>query len=240
MKKFALIPLFFLSLSCLHAKKLVNFWTPEQNWSVRFQFNIEDSSDYLTIMAFPDFSCSLDMKEFRFNAGFRLFSNIFDFSSEFVYWPTFFRVLNVGVGSIFHINCVPKNFIETDFLIGGYLKYQPAKWFYVSLNFLYMLKNSHIYISDSETFRLKNNDKAFDLNFSFFPISPLHIYFNFSSYTQYKYMLYASPVFALGVSYRFPQKISVGLSADVQYIDFFTLSANLACVNFKAFVDFRI
>lgn len=234
---FAAILLFFSF--ALSAEKIC-FFTPHIDWHLSFSSTIEDSTEHPTLMVNPAVDFVLDMKEVYFGFSLRVNQNYLDFTFKNTYLPTFFEKLNIGLGTIFHIQDKPASFIQTDFLIGAFLKYRPCSWFRLDTSTLFLWKNSYIDIGGGDTFFLTNKNMAVDLQLYFYPIKTLALYLAFNSYDTFNYMLAMCPIFKVGVEYDFSKYIKAGVSVAAQYVDFFIVSAALNSLNYRAFIELKL
>ena len=236
MRRTRLFTIALLFLAEAAFSQIVNFFTPEMHWTLKKGISLENGGDFEPATESVDLSASLDLTELYFSTGFKLMQESSDFTTESIFWPTFFSCLNMGIGTVFHINYMPDNFIETDFLFGFFAKYTPSKRFSVASNMMYMRKTSRIFITDSEFVKISNDNMALALHLLFLPTEKFNIAFDFSSYSYYRYMLFFAPDFRLELSYKLSRLFAIGSEVEVQYIDMFTLSANFNSANFRCFV----
>lgn len=227
--------IFFLFFPSFAAAKIVNFFTPQLNWSVTNGLALENGADFAPMTTAVDISADLNMREIQANAGFLLQPSQVDFSTEVVYWPTFFNCFNAGVGTVFHFVSCHDIFTEVDFLSGVYLSYHTPKKFDCMLNFLYHGKSAHIFAIEDDVPELKNSSIAFKTEFNFRPIKPLNLCLSVSSYSMYRYMLWFAPDFSLSADYKFLDMFAVGGQIEIQYIDMFTLSSNLNSIGIRIY-----
>ena len=175
------------------------------------------------------------MQEIRSNAGIFVQPSQVDFSTEIIYWPTFFNCFNAGVGSIFHFVHCNDIFVEFDYLSGVYLSYHTPKKFDCMLNFLYHGKAARIFAIQDDVPWLKNSSIAFRTEFNFRPVSQLNLNLSVSSYSMYRYMLWFAPDFSFSADYKFFDMFAVGGQIEIQYIDMFTLSSNLNSIDLRIY-----
>lgn len=225
----------FFCSGALSAKG-VKFFTPEMHWAVENGVALESKGKGAPVFARTDINFALDMKELYVSSGVQMRMNAYDITAEAVYWPSFFSWLNIGAGMIFHTQIDPECFVEYDFLYGLFAKVSPLDWLSFSVNMLRLRKTARIWTADSDSLRIKNGNLAFSVGAVIKPVERLAISLDFSSYSYYRVMLFLAPDFKLGVSYKTAPSVTVGSEVDVQYIDMFTLSANLNSVNFRAYV----
>lgn len=227
--------IFFLFFPSFAAAKIVNFFTPQLNWSVTNGLALENGADFAPMTTAVDISADLNMREIQANAGFLLQPSQVDFSTEVVYWPTFFNCFNAGVGTILHFVSCHDIFTEVDFLSGVYLSYHTPKKFDCMLNFLYHGKSARIFAIEDDVPELKNSSIALKTEFNFRPIKPLNLCLSVSSYSMYRYMLWFAPDFSLSADYKFLDMFAVGGQIEIQYIDMFTLSSNLNSIGIRIY-----
>lgn len=227
--------IFFLFFPSFAAAKIVNFFTPQLNWSVTNGLALENGADFAPMTTAVDISADLNMREIQANAGFLLQPSQVDFSTEVVYWPTFFNCFNAGVGTILHFVSCHDIFTEVDFLSGVYLSYHTPKKFDCMLNFLYHGKSVRIFAIEDDVPELKNSSIALKTEFNFRPIKPLNLCLSVSSYSMYRYMLWFAPDFSLSADYKFLDMFAVGGQIEIQYIDMFTLSSNLNSIGIRIY-----
>ena len=227
--------IFFLFFPSFAAAKIVNFFTPQLNWSVTNGLALENGADFAPMTTAVDISADLNMREIQANAGFFLQPSQVDFSTEVVYWPTFFNCFNAGVGTILHFVSCHDIFTEVDFLSGVYLSYHTPKKFDCMLNFLYHGKSARIFAIEDDVPELKNSSIALKTEFNFRPIKPLNLCLSVSSYSMYRYMLWFAPDFSLSADYKFLDMFAVGGQIEIQYIDMFTLSSNLNSIGIRIY-----
>ncbi len=225
----------FLFFSSFANAKIVDFFTPQMNWSVTNGLTFENGADFAPMTTAVDISADLNMREIRANAGFLLQPSQLDFSTEAVYWPTFFDCFNAGWGTIFHFVSCSDIFTEVDFLTGVYLSYHTPKKFDCMLNFLYHGKSAHIFAIEDDVPALKNSSIAFKTEFNFRPVAPLNLCLSVSSYSMYRYMLWFAPDFSFSADYKFIDMFAVGGEIEIQYIDMFTLSSNLNSIGIRIY-----
>lgn len=235
-KKTVLIfSVFFIFLNFSLCAEIVNFFSTQKKWSVTNGLSFENGADFAPFTTAVDLSVDFDMREIRANAGVFVQPSQFDFSTEIIYWPTFFNCLNAGAGSIFHFVSYSDIFVEFDFLTGVYLSYHTPEKFDCMVNFLYHGKSARIFEIEDKVPWLKNDSIAFKTEFNFRPIRRLNLNLSVSSYSMYRYMLWFAPDFSFSADYKFFDMFAVGGQIEIQYIDMFTLSSNLNNVDIRIY-----
>ncbi len=231
-----LIVLLFIFSSKLISEvpfKKVNFYSPKMKWAVTNGLSFENGADFAPMTSSVDISVDLNMNEIKANIGSLMQPSQVDFSTEIIYWPTFFNCFNAGVGMIFHKMDYSKLFSEYDFLTGFYLSYHTKNKFDCMANFLYHGKAAKIEAIEDDVSLLKNSSIAFKTEVNFRPIKPLNLNLSISSYSQFRYMLFLAPDFSFSADYKFFDTFSIGSELEIQYIDLFTLSSNLNSIDLR-------
>lgn len=230
------VTFFFLFVNFRANAEIVNFYTPQKNWSVTNGLSFENGADFAPLTSSVDISLALDMNEIKANFGNSYKSGQTDVSTNVIYAPTFFNCFNVGAETILHFVDYKDVFVEFDFLSGIYLSYHTAKKFDCMLNFLYHGKAARIFAIQDEVPWLKNNTIAFKTEVNFRPIEKLNLNFSVSSYSAYRYMLWLAPDFSFSADYKFIDMFSIGSQIEIQYIDMFTLSSNLNSIDLRFYL----
>lgn len=178
----------------------------------------------------------VDMKELYSNSGIYLYKNGFGFGNDIHYAPTFFDVLNLGVRVINHFDLFYKEFYDYNCLFGVYTNYSPFSFLSFSLSILYQVKVSHIFQIQKTKKRLISTCPALDFLVKYMPTDFFTLYFTLSSFTFNKYDLFFAPIFNITGEYELNKNYFISLGGEIQYVDFFTLSANFS--RFTAFIKF--
>ncbi len=225
----------FFIFSTFSYAEIVNFFTLQKKWGVTTGLSFENGADFAPLTSAVDISVDLNMQEICANAGIFVQPSQFDFSTEVVYWPTFFNCFNAGAGTILHFVSCNDIFVEFDYLSGGYFSFHTQKKFDCMVNFLYHGKTARIFAIKDDVPWLKNNSIAFKTEFNFRPISQLNLNLSISSYSMYRYMLWFAPDFSFSVDYKFFDMFAIGGQVEIQYIDMLTLSSNLNSVDLRIY-----
>lgn len=234
-----LVCVFFLLFSNLVFAEIVNFFTPKLNWFVENGIGFQNGNDFTPNTIVMDFYNELNMKEFICSSGIENSQEGFNFTTDAIYWPTFFKYFNLGVGSTFHILVRDKEFTEIDLLSGVFFKYSNLDWIEVQMNCSFFAKFAKIYAIDNSVPWLKNNNIAISIEVKAYPLSLLEVYLSFSSYSYYRYMLWFAPDLRFGASYKISSLLKIGTEIELQYIDMFTLSANCNSIDVRGFLRFN-
>ena len=207
--------------------KTVNWFTVKPEFSLLGQAVITNYHDFVQYTLGLDIILEADMKELVSKAGVRFDFRKFDYTYQGFYAPTLWGKFNPGITMIHHLSFYYDQYLEYDLLIGPHIAYKPFNWFDFSLDFLYQHKSAMIYAIKDEVPFVLSNCPAFDLTFNFHLIPELSIDFTIASYNFFKYHLFFAPNVTLGLKYRANKHYEARLYAEIQYVDMFTLSANL-------------
>lgn len=238
--KLLLSLIFIFSLPFFSSAEMINFFSDSYALTFQSGISLESGTDAMPQHLGPDLLTVYDQKELYISTGIRLFQESLDMTHEAIYWPTLFEKHNIGTGTIFHYYDYYNIFTELDILTGLYYKFDNQKRFTFTAAWLYFLKNSFIEIGTDKRLNIANNNMAAKLGFEFRPVNKFKVNFDFSSYSQYRYMLFFAPDFNLKFSFNLSENFTTGLEFDVQYVDLFTLSANFNCASIRTFVNMEI
>lgn len=205
----------------------VNFFTPEVEHTATVELQVNNYNNLYTFTLGTSAMVKADMKELTVTNGFEFYHSGFSLTNDTTYAPTLFNVLNVGGRMIHHYTFSYKTYFEYDFLAGLYVKYQPLPCLYFSASVLYQQKNSHIYeLQDSSCPKIVSNCPAFDVMADYKPLEWLDITLSLSSFTFTKYNLFFSPNTRINAEFKVNPFLYIGIGGEIQFVDFFTLSAN--------------
>lgn len=222
-------------------KQIVNFFTPgipEISLKQNIQLNlVEDSKEaglgVSTVVLF-------DLKELQGDLGFNYTNKQLDFTSQIIYWPTFFEFINFGVGVTYHLCDYPKIFIEQDFLADVYLKMQVNQYFMFWLRYGYLYKNTKIKDLPVK-FKMQEECMNFNVNLTVTPFDLWSFYFSFDSTSYFNYPNFLTVFFNTGAEYEImPEKLSVGIDVCTKWYDFVVVVQNLSQMNVKLFGKYKI
>lgn len=179
-----------------------------------------------------------DMDDLYFTVTGDFFTRKPGFSIDAVYAPFLFYRFQAGAEVINHFLWYEKDFFEFDFLAGLYLNYTPFYFLEIHLNFLYHLKHSLVYSLGGKS--VVDNNPAFSTTFRFYILDWLDAELTLSSYTATKYYLFLSPINRLAFNFTVHPDVEIGLAFEAQFVDFYTLSANLNRLSSFLSVTWRI
>ncbi len=186
-----------------------------------------------------DLSFDFDMNELEASIGINHYDTRENLTAFVRYAPTFWAHFNFGLETRFHLLINPDLFTEFDGLFLGFFRYNTLKHFQFTGRVGYMLKRSKIYAIEDTVSWLKNHCVAFDLDFRWKINNFVSTYFQFDTFTPYKYHLFCAPSFIGGFELTPKKNFSVGAELELCYIDFFTLSGYLSAIYERAFIKYR-
>ena len=93
MRRTRLFTIALLFLAEAAFSQIVNFFTPEMHWTLKNGISLENGGDFEPATESVDLSASLDLTELYFSTGFKLMQESSDFTTESIFWPTFFPAL---------------------------------------------------------------------------------------------------------------------------------------------------
>lgn len=205
----------------------IHWFTPESvSHTLTASGKISDLPGSSDLPAFA-FTAGAHTHEITFRTGLEICSDRQNITADATYTPFSWYFLDGGIRLINHCTFCPDIYSEYDLLPGLFLKLTPADWFTFSLSYLYQLKSSKVYALEGAYGNIISNDMGFDLNAAFHITNQLETTLSFSSFSFFKYYLFLSPVSSFSISYEVLPDLLIALTEQVQYIDFFTLSANL-------------
>lgn len=166
--------------------------------------------------------------------------NIYDTNTSIIYTPLSKDKFDVGLHTIFHTETELKTYLDLDFLLGGFFSIHGAEHFIFEFSSFYMLKTTQVFYIKENCPWFITNSMAASLNF-ICPINDLWtVGFEFSSYNKTKFNLFITPFFTLYGSYNISENLKLHCDFQVNYIDMFTLSANINNIVFSAGADWRL
>lgn len=172
--------------------------------------------------------------EYYADLGYKISDIKSDLVFSSVYWPQWNENVNIGVGMQYHLLSYQNLFHEHDIMAGVYIKLKGKKIFTVSANIDYYLKLAKLYLLEKNPW-LMNNTIGINTKFNW-NINNFDIYFAMGTYSYFRYILFCAPDLVVGGNWKFSKHLSVGCEFEAQYLDFFTISANLDSVEFKTFL----
>lgn len=207
----------------------INFFTENYvNHKLTLQEKAKNYSNFRLVTLSTAITQQTDMKELFVSTGIESLYNQLNFTSDIYYAPTFWNCLNAGAHLINHFTWNYTDYFEYDFLPGIYLSYKPAAWFYMTGSAFFQLKSSYIFDIYPSAGTIISTCPAFSVIFGFLPQEDLEIKISISSYDYFRYYLFFAPEYKLEAVYKATKHLSIFLSGDVQFVDFFTLSANFS------------
>lgn len=179
--------------------------------------------------ALPDLALSLDAhtREVFVTAGLESCSDKLGVTVDAAYTPFSLFFVNGGVRLINHYTASYDIYSEYDLLPGLYLTLTPSDWATFEFTYLYQYKTSRIFALENARDNLISTGIGFEHSMTFRPLDQLSLTLSHGSFSLFKYYLFLSPVVSLNATYEVIPDLFIGLTEQFQYIDFFTLSANL-------------
>lgn len=206
--------------------KIINFFTNDVSHKATFEVQANNHNNLNTFTLGTSAKVEANMKELCVTTGFDLFYKTFSFTSDITYEPTLFNIWNIGARMINHYTWSYNTYFEYDFLVGLGTKIQPLPNLYFSAAVLYQQKNSHIKAIKDEVPKVVSNCPAFELLACYEPLDWMSFTLIFSSFTFTKYYLFFSPNTRIKAEFMVNPFLYIGISGEIQFVDFFTLSAN--------------
>lgn len=207
---------------------IVNWFTfdaPEISLDGRVKVN--NYHNFLLYTLSTAVTIEMDMNELVARTGVDFSPDQTNFTLQASYAPTLFDVLHVGAILINHFAWSYYNYYEFDFLTGFYVKYHPVNWFELNFTGLYQLKCTRIFdLADTSCPEFRSNCPAFSLGFNFYPLDWFSATLSISSYESYKYYIFLAPITSLKLSFKCNENLTMNILGEIQFVDFFTLSAN--------------
>lgn len=184
--------------------------------------------------------CSLYLPDWKMTELISAEKNMLDSFSSVMYLPLSTNMFSLGLHSILHTETEFQTYQDFDFLTGAYFSFHGAKHFIFEASAFYMLKATQIFYIKENFPWLFTNSLAAKLNF-LCPINDLFSAgFEFSSYNETKFNSFITPFFTLYGNYNITDDIKLHCAIQANYIDMFTLSANLNNITFTAGADWRL
>lgn len=163
----------------------------------------------------------------------QLSENSTSFLNENIYW--FFKlydtsfeipnlILRMGTDFYYNLQIINNISVQNNFFYGLVTEVKSGKWFTIRNHVFAGNRLSKIFGNSAV---LHNWD--FQLEFSFIFNTPINLspYFSISTYEPFRYPLFCSPNYTVGLQYVFKNNFRLGLEGAVRYIDAFTLSSFL-------------
>lgn len=220
---------------------VVNFFTPEfpeVNIKQSIQFNLfpdtkEQGLGLSTIVEF-------DMKELKADFGVNYSNSHLDFTTQIIYWPTFFNILNFGVGVAYHLNDRPGIYLEQDYIADLYTKVQVSKYFMAWTRWGGLAKYTDIRGINPD-FENKQKSMNFNLVLTWYPAQLWSCYFGFESNSYFNYPNFLTVFLNTGVEFEVIENIfSTGIDICTKWYDFVVVAQNISQMNIKIFGRYKI
>ena len=174
--------------------------------------------------------------------GFGLDDSRLDFTSSVNYLPDFFDFRNknknftLEFSEQLHFRLLYDISFQFDSLSGINFSYSPVETLNFELKFYYFLKLAKIFSINPV---LVTNEIAFAASIQK-DFAASFIKFGASSYDIFYYPELIAPIWNFGFGYHFSDKITGLAHLNFRYIDMFTLSAYIECVEFKIGAEFKL
>ena len=179
---------------------------------------------------------TLDFSTLNVDFGYQLAKNNSDFTFRTMYGPNIQNKMNLKFAfTLNHTNTI--NFAENNLVFGIYYDTQPSEIFKFASHLAYLLKLTNISTSN---LKIPNHSMEIALYFDWFALEKLNpfLYVEISSF--FNHFLFCSVIFSLGCNYQIIEKLSLGSSLAVTYVDFFTVSPYHSEISINTFVKFQI
>lgn len=209
------------------------------NYSLKGAISLYNENDWIPRSLIYDLNFNFDMHELEANLGIRHFEDEENLTASIRYSPTFFGAFSAGLEGRFHFLLVQDSFTEIDWLSMVFLRFETGKHFKISGRGGIMMKSAKIFNIESSVPWLRNYNPVFDLNIQWDFNKFISIFFEFDSFTQYKYNLFLAPSIITGVCLNPSKRLSIGSEIEFCYIDLFTLSGYLSSIYHRAFIKYR-
>lgn len=181
-----------------------------------------------------------DLDQLVYDFGFFGINGKSDFTTELIYWPSFFGKLNLGVGFSYHLYSNPELFIEHDFLPGVYAKWKPNPYFELFTRFCFMEKVSVIAPGKIHQMELYNGTLNFNLALLWAFSNEWKFYVDFSSNSYFEYPMFCTPFFSSGIEKCLFGKLYGGMELTSEWVDMFTISANMTTFTVQAYLILKL
>jgi hypothetical protein len=134
-----------------------------------------------------------------------------------------------------HTNTI--NFAENNLVFGIHYDTQPSEIFKFASHLAYLLKLTNISTSN---LKISNHSIEIALYFDWFALEKLNPFLYVETSSFFNHFLFCSVIFSLGCNYQIIEKLSLGSSLAVTYVDFFTVSPYHSEISINTFVKFQI
>lgn len=233
--------LIFVFLSQSIFSKTVNFFTvetPEVSIRHDLQYNLfadtKEQGVNLSIIA------QMDMKELAADIGVNLSDRYVDFTTQAVYWPTFFDTMNLGVGFTYHLFQYSDIFTEQDVFADLCAKFQLGQYFQILTRIGSFTKFTNIKLISPD---LKIINQSININFALYfnPLDFLSCYVSFDSNSYFNYPNFFTAFLATGVEVDIVKnKFSTGIDITTKWYDLIVSVQTINQVNMKIYGRYKI
>ncbi|MCR5187994.1 MAG: hypothetical protein K6C97_03590 [Treponema sp.] len=218
--------------------RIIFFTAERPAFSVKqnIQFNLwQDSKERgIGFSTIADF----DMKELTGSLGVNFCNGNYDFTTEIIYWPTFFELFNLGFGFRYHLYDYVGVFVENDFLFNSYFKIQPLSWLCLFANCGYFYK-----LSVLDGFDAPLENKSFNINSGlyFYPDESWTLSLSFLTINYFNCPLFFTLILETGAEFEvLPSRFSTGLDLSAKFYDVFVNSQDLSQFNIRIYGRLKI
>lgn len=221
--------------------QIINLFTPGKPCiSIRqnVQFNLvpdtkENGIGFSTIAEF-------DFKELKSDLGVNIADHQFDLTAHAVYWPTFFDILNFGIGFTYHLNDFPGAYYEQDFLANLYTKIKVGPYFMAWTRWggFYKISDIHGITPDFNNIEKSMN---FNLVLTWYPHPLWSCYFSCESNSYFNYPTFMSVFFNTGAEFEvIKDKFSAGVDVCTKWLDIVVVTQNISQMNLKFYGRYKL
>ena len=179
---------------------------------------------------------TLDFSTLNVDFGYQLAKNNSDFTFRTMYGPNIQNKMNLKFAfTLNHTNTI--NFAENNLVFGIHYDTQPSEIFKFASHLGYLLKLTNISTSN---LKIPNHSMEIALYFDWFALEKLNPFLYVETSSFFNHFLFCSVIFSLGCNYQIIEKLSLGSSLAVTYVDFFTVSPYHSEISINTFVKFQI
>ena len=241
MKRLLILPAVFVFFIFSLCAQKINLFTPgKPDISIRqnIQFNLipDTKENGIGLSTIAEF----EFRELKSGVGVNIADHQYDFTVNTVYWPTFFNILNVGLGLTYHLNNYPGIYIEHDFLVNIYSKLRAGPYFMVSGSFGTFHKLSVVNGIDPD-FKNVENSMNINLIFTWFPHPLWSCYFSCESNSYFNYPVFMTIFFNTGTEFQvIKDKFYTGIDLCTKWYDIVVVTQNISQMNLKVFGRYKI
>lgn len=217
----------------------VNWFSDSKVWTVNVTEEAKNYKDFSQFQLGMGATGALDMTELKVKVGMFFERDMLHEATQISYAPTINGKWNPGIVLQDHCGWSFNDYFEYDFLIGPFVEYKPNSFFKMNLAFMFQQNFSFIFALPRGKKLVYNCCPAFYLDFYFYPLEWMYINFSFSSYSFYRYYLFLSPDTKLSLNFKANDNLTLEIAAEIQSVDFFTMSANYDTLAFSTGFTWR-